>query len=31
MVVSALDSSGQMDIYTSGTANVIVDVMGWYS
>jgi dipeptidyl aminopeptidase/acylaminoacyl peptidase len=31
MVVSTLDSSGQMEIYTSSTANVIIDVVGWYS
>ena len=31
MVVSALDSSGQMEIYCSSPAYVIVDVVGWYS
>jgi hypothetical protein len=31
MVLSALSSNGQMEIYTSSTANVIVDVVGWYS
>ncbi len=31
MVISALNSSGQMEIYCSSTANVIVDVVGWYS
>ena len=31
MVISTLSSSGQMEIYTSATANVIIDVVGWYS
>ena len=31
MVVSALNSSGQIAVYASSTANVIVDVVGWYS
>ena len=31
MVISTLNSSGQMDIYCSSQANIIVDVVGWYS
>ena len=31
MVISKLSSSGQMDVYASSGANVIVDVVGWYS
>ncbi|MCL4433970.1 MAG: hypothetical protein M1399_04270 [Actinobacteria bacterium] len=31
MVVSTLNSSGQMEVYTSVAANVVVDVVGWYS
>ncbi len=31
MVISALSSSGQMEIYCSSQANVIIDVVGWYS
>ena len=31
MVISALSSSGQMEVYTSSPANVIIDVVGWYS
>ncbi|MHB8263431.1 MAG: IPT/TIG domain-containing protein [Acidimicrobiales bacterium] len=31
MVVSSLNSSGQIEIYASTGANVIVDVVGWYS
>ena len=31
MVISALNSNGQMEIYTFSTANVIIDVVGWYS
>jgi hypothetical protein len=31
MVISALSSSGQMDIYCSSQTNVIIDVVGWYS
>ena len=31
MVVCALGPSGQMDIYTSTSANVVVDITGWYS
>ncbi len=31
MVVCALSSLGQMDIYTSTPANVVVDITGWYS
>ncbi len=31
MVISTLNSSGQMDIYCSSQANIIIDVVGWYS
>jgi hypothetical protein len=31
MVLSSLNSKGQMEIYCSSTADVIVDVVGWYS
>ncbi|MCL4434860.1 MAG: IPT/TIG domain-containing protein [Actinobacteria bacterium] len=31
MVVCALNQSGQMEIYTSAVANVVVDIAGWYS
>ena len=31
MVISALNSNGQMEIYCSSQANIIVDVVGWYS
>ncbi len=31
MVICALNPSGQMEIYTSATANVVVDIAGWYS
>ena len=30
MVVSTLNPSGQMEVYTSVAANVVVDVVGWY-
>ncbi|MHB8264262.1 MAG: protease pro-enzyme activation domain-containing protein [Acidimicrobiales bacterium] len=31
MVVSSLSSSGQIEVYASAGANVIIDVVGWYS
>ena len=31
MIVSAIDSAGQVTIYASVTTNVIVDIVGWYS
>ncbi|MHB8262437.1 MAG: hypothetical protein ACYDGY_01625 [Acidimicrobiales bacterium] len=31
MVISDLNTSGQISLYASSEANVIVDVVGWYS
>ena len=31
MVVSGLNGSGQMDMFVSAPADVIIDVVGWYS